>query len=65
MTRQVRELLVELDGLFQEFHGHTTRLCESGISMINAVEEGAERERVKHRILGCAYRINQATRGES
>jgi hypothetical protein len=67
-TAEVRKLLVDLDAAFQTFHNQTGSLAARGEDALDdhmAVEVGAERELQKHLILGLAYRINKASRGES
>jgi len=67
-TSEVRKLLVELDGAFETFHRQTGALSERGQGALDshmAVEVGAEREHQKALILGLAYRINKASRGEA
>lgn len=65
VNKEVRALLVELDDAMQTFHNMTKSLAPgSGLDEHMAVEVGAEREHVKRQILGIAWRINKASRGE-
>ncbi len=63
-TRKVRELLVELDVAMQKFHQETGRLASKNISDTEAMNLGADREHTRAIIVGIAYRINKASRGE-
>lgn len=63
-TREVRALLVELDGLFQKFHEQTAVLANRSIETTVAIDVAADRKSTESIILGCAYRINKASRGE-
>ena len=64
-TSKVRELLVELDQAFQVFHSQTGTLAEKTTAENAAMDIGAEREIQKRIILGIAFRINKASRGEA
>jgi hypothetical protein len=58
------ELLVELDSAFRTFHSQTATLADRATPENEAVDVGADREVQKRVILGIAYRINKASRGE-
>ena len=64
-TAKVRELLVELDQAFQVFHSQTSALAEETTAENVAMDIGAEREIQQRLILGIAFRINKASRGEA
>ncbi|MHB8520696.1 MAG: hypothetical protein ACYDH9_08050 [Limisphaerales bacterium] len=64
-TTEVRKLLIDLDQAFLIFHSQTGILAEEATADTVARDVGAERESQKRIILGIAYRINKASRGEA
>jgi hypothetical protein len=63
-TREVRELLVELDGAFEQFHRLNGVVADHRTDDVNARDTGAELEFTKRKIIGIAWRINKASKGE-
>ena len=66
-TRKVRELLVELDAAFERFHANSRQLSSDGqrqLTESQAGDVGADQLAVKHLIIGIAWRINKASKGE-
>ena len=61
VNAEVRALLVELDDAMEAYHSGTRILADRSISNSVAVDTGAEREHVRARIVGIAYRIHQAS----
>lgn len=61
-TKEVRVLLYELDGHMRRFHECTAKLADRTLGDVEAVNLGADREQIRSMIVGCAYRINQASR---
>jgi hypothetical protein len=64
-TKEVRALLVELDEHVHAFSDATRMLGPDGnLDQQQAVSVGAERESIRVRIVGCAWRINKVSKGE-
>ena len=66
-TREVRKLLVELDQAFEKFHINSRKLTTEGqrfLSEMEASEIGYDQTVVKTNIIGIAWRINKASKGE-
>ncbi len=59
VNANVRALLLELDDEMLKFHAATKLLADLYISSSQAVRIGADRESVRARIVGIAYRINE------
>lgn len=64
-TAEVRKLLVELDGHLQKFHSQTATLANRETPDEMATEVGGDRKYTERAILGCAWRINKASKGET
>lgn len=64
VNQAVRELLVELDTHMQRYHSLTAQLSDPATATNFAIDAGAERQHITTVILGCAYRLNKASRGE-
>lgn len=56
----VRELLLELDHIMDEYHAISAELARVGMSYGDAVNLAADKESLKNRIVGVAYRLNEA-----
>jgi hypothetical protein len=65
VSRRVRELLVELDQAYERYGAQVEILADRRSSPSLAMNAGAERESIKAQILGIAWRINRASRGEN
>jgi hypothetical protein len=63
VTRKVRELLVELDQRLELYHELSRKLADSNLSTSDHMSAGNDRELEKGIILGCAWRINKASKG--
>jgi len=61
VTREVRELLGELDTLMRRFGQQTAWLCDGALTDSDAVDMGANREQTRAEILGLANRLNKAS----
>jgi|HubBroStandDraft_6_1064221.scaffolds.fasta_scaffold400410_3 hypothetical protein len=61
VTRKVRELLVELDSIFEQYHEISKKLADNDYE--HHLSAGYDRELQKGIILGCAWRINKASKG--
>lgn len=61
VNAKVRALLLELDGVMNELHRISALLApQSEIPFSEAVNLSAEKESLKNRIVGVAYRLNEA-----
>jgi len=61
-TREVRELLIELDDAVERFGAQTRVLADRTTDTSTAMNVGADREAIKSLILGIAARINTASK---
>lgn len=62
ITKEVRALIVELDGLHEKKLQITRELADTSINHSHAVDLGFDRQAITAQILGCAWRITQAAR---
>jgi hypothetical protein len=63
-TKKVKYLLLELDGAFRRFDELVGTLANRETEISVAIETGAVKQAQERIILGIAYRINKASRGE-
>lgn len=66
-NRKVRELLIELDEVFERFHVNSRSLASDNqkhLTESQAGEIGADQQVIRTHIIGIAWRINKASRGE-
>lgn len=61
-TEEVRKLLVELDSHFEKLNALNTILSDKDSDYALAMNAGQEKRLVEGIILGCALRINKASR---
>lgn len=64
VNAKVREALVELDQAFERFHRLTAQLGSRSLGAAAELDVSAELQQSRLTIVGIAWRINRASRGE-